>query len=497
MTNRALAIISGKGGVGKTSLAVALAQVIASSNSAVLVADFDFLNRGLSELVGDKGEELSAPALELGITVGGSESVYRFRLSKVTSSIYCLLAPPIEVDQINVVESLSRAEILTKLSTLIASASEICKAQALIIDCHGSADALSRTAVAMCGDSLVVCVPEVITFFGTKKILEDLSRDAETSSEHPTRFHVIYNRVGLPFSTGLLTRWSEQYFSRWTAEPGPLAVIPSDEAISIAAVHRIFPQVVGLYSPAVEKLRIAVATLFGTEAPELVSSEARFVNRFLHPFYLPRSVPFSALLEPNIPVRTLIITLATVVGAWLTLLAFPQLLDLLQLKNRYSAADAVTGVAAAYTVVLALTFWSIIAYAARSAVVCDDEVASAFRLKMIGFRGALRVVFCVLAMIVGTVFMISLSSTADDRELLTLGASTAALFPPGVMNAVVTWIRHVELVVEWVSRIYLGLFAIVFSMRMLRSLLFRSVSIETLARLAFVGICAFAVHEYY
>jgi len=495
MTREALAIISGKGGVGKTSLAVALAQIIANSNSNVLVADFDFLNRGLSELVGGKGETLHA-ALELEISEGSVISRHRFRLCKVAPSIYCLLAPTMEVCQLQTLERLSRTELFTKLAALLNNACDVCSARAFIIDCHGSADVISRTAVAMCDDALVVCVPEVITFFGTKSILEDLSNDASISRDHPTRFHVVFNRVGQSFSTALLSQWSQKYFNRWTAEPAPIAVIPSDDTISIASVNQTFPQIAPLYSLGAEKLRVATATLFGRRAPYLVSAETRFVGRFLRPFYWARSVPFSTLLDPSIPTKTLVVTLAAMVSIFLVYAAFPHLFDVLHLKDRITIAETVTAVAAGYTVVLALVFWAIMAHATRSAVVFDNEISSTFRSGVTGLRSHLRILFCILAIVVGTVFMISLTSAADDQDLMTFGVATASLFPPGVMSAVVTWLRHVDLTVQWVSRFYLGAFTVVFAIRLLRSLLFRSISMETFMRIAFVAVWVFALREY-
>ena len=61
------AVVSGKGGTGKTTLSVALAHELSKSGSVLLV-DLDFFNRGLSGLFADhivQDYEVSSPAATL------------------------------------------------------------------------------------------------------------------------------------------------------------------------------------------------------------------------------------------------------------------------------------------------------------------------------------------------------------------------------------------------------------------------------------------------
>ena len=58
-SGKTVSIVSGKGGVGKTAIALSLASELAVAGNEVVLIDFDLSNRGLSEHVSGRGGSMA------------------------------------------------------------------------------------------------------------------------------------------------------------------------------------------------------------------------------------------------------------------------------------------------------------------------------------------------------------------------------------------------------------------------------------------------------
>ncbi|BDT65967.1 iron-sulfur cluster carrier protein [Comamonadaceae bacterium OS-1] len=491
-----IAITSGKGGVGKTTLAIGLAQIISTSGSPVLLIDLDFLNRGLSELIGDHGECLPNKKF----TEFNDDRLHILnefsKIQKISDNIYCLIAPQIDITGIHQLENVSPEEIFEAISAIINKSILDCNARVAIIDCHGSADSISRTAVAIAKNILIVCIPELITFFGTRQLINSFTSVQEIEKSNERKFHLIFNRVGQGFTTTLLTHWSRKYLGETFKNNPPIAVIPADDTISIASLDELLPTKQAMYSSAVEKIRILTATLFKSHSTDLLSPETKFVNKFFKFIYTPRSVPFSGFLNALIPMRTLMMTTGIIVAAALLNIAFPILTTLIQHYIDIRIEDVVATVGATYSIFLALAFWGVLAYVTNSLLECDSELSG---ILSTGLRSKklFRIIFCILVIIIGTVFLtlLTFEDGAAENDLLHLAPLLGGIMPKEAYIALMKWLFLAFSTITWSARFYLLLFSLVFILRSIRTILFRPKSPEMAIRLFLIIILAWLLNQ--
>jgi cellulose biosynthesis protein BcsQ len=111
-----IALVSGKGGVGKTVLAVACAQFLSKSNRT-LVIDLDFFNRALTGLLsqGDVVHNIDAPDfLPTKDTVDDAWQILR-----VTDNLFHIRYPDLREDQIRIFETLHVERLRRSLERFI------------------------------------------------------------------------------------------------------------------------------------------------------------------------------------------------------------------------------------------------------------------------------------------------------------------------------------------------------------------------------------------
>jgi cellulose biosynthesis protein BcsQ len=485
-----LAITSGKGGVGKTTLAIGMAEVLASSKCSVLLADFDFLNRGLSELIGDRGES----GFMQSTIAFDRQSYANFELRRLTNRVSCLLAPRLSTSDFRDLDSRPREFLNAKLTASLSWAVEQTGADIVLIDCHGSADAVTRTAVAIASDTLIVCVPEIITFFGTKTILESLRSDSEIAQTPATRLHIIFNRVGKDFTTSILSTWSYKYFGDAIDSPRPLAVIPFDERISIATSDSLFPTETAAYAAATEKLRIAVFDLYSKEAPKLISRETKFVSKYLRAFYTPRTPPLSGILNASIPMRTLMTALSFFVAGVAALIAFPSFAELAPAQYRPTIDDGFKIGFASYTVVLFLGFWALFAYVDDALIFNDSRASGILRWGLMR-KGMGHAFISTAIVFLGSLLFIALSNKQSEELPASLVAALSmAGLPAQIVEPVKAWILAASAAGTWATRVYLAVFVLIFAVRFLRTALFRPRSLEVIWRIAIAAAVGWVMH---
>ena len=163
---KVLSVVSGKGGVGKTTLSLSLAYELSLAGNSVLMMDFDFYNRGLSELATGHGyvkNEMRVPEEAFFLT--HKQTVDSWNILELDKGIKFVDIPHLKSDDFDSFESLSTSKIRKQIRQLVNIASDATNADVVILDCHGSRDAVSYAASAISDHMFVVCTPETATFF--------------------------------------------------------------------------------------------------------------------------------------------------------------------------------------------------------------------------------------------------------------------------------------------------------------------------------------------
>ena len=172
-----ISIASGKGGVGKTTLTLALAYELGSAGNKVLLLDCDFYNRGLLELAKNYGHA-SQTFLDWDFQLH-PETVFHdtsWRILHLGSNTSTIEIPALDPERLRRLESLSPQQTKNFISDLTQAAILATGADVVILDCHGGRDAISFAAAAISDHLLVVSAPELSTFFGTIQFIKDSGR---------------------------------------------------------------------------------------------------------------------------------------------------------------------------------------------------------------------------------------------------------------------------------------------------------------------------------
>ena len=303
-----LSIVSGKGGVGKTTLALALAQELSAAGNRVLLVDLDFTNRGLLELVSHTTT----------ITVTKSEPI-KFASSKglpedlslsilhIGPNIQVLDCPALTPDQISHVEAQTIAESSIFVRSLLSTILARHPADIVLLDCHGSRDTVSYAACGLSDHVLVISTDDKITFYGTIRFIRE-ARElfAEMEVGNP-KFHLVFNATSGLVRTSTLAYWYNRHFRKYFDDDRFCAAIPLEPRVSIASSEELFPTRRYHYSAMAEKVRLLVWDLFQADKKIRVSAESRFVSKIAGVIIRPIKPLFALLTDVKVPYRALVV----------------------------------------------------------------------------------------------------------------------------------------------------------------------------------------------
>jgi len=254
-----IAFVSGKGGVGKTMLAVAAAKELADAQPT-LVLDLDFFNRGLSGLLshGDNIVQISRPAF---LSVDDDRKA-DWEIIKVSGDLYNVVYPDVAQEEVEYLDRLGIVQLSEQLLEFVREAASIAKCSTVVLDCHGGPDSLSFAACLIAQYSLLVSEPDRITMYGTLHFLRKLNSVAE--SKQPN-INLVFNKVVEAFSPRFLRNLYndhlKQYFdNRPLLASFPLEVYLTKEFEKYPFVTEYYPQ-----SMLAQKMQVLLTDLLSKE----------------------------------------------------------------------------------------------------------------------------------------------------------------------------------------------------------------------------------------
>jgi cellulose biosynthesis protein BcsQ len=216
-----LAIVSGKGGVGKTMLAAAIARELSRASRTLLV-DLDFFNRGLTGLL-QTGKEVQIICKPDFLAQAETAEEEKWRILEVEKNLYHVSYPDLTEEDMRKFESSDVQELRRSLEAFILEAAEKCACNCVVMDCHGGPDNSSFAACLFADHALLISEPDRITFYGTLNFMRQLKR--ATKDEHPD-VHLVFNKVVPAFSALFLQTFYRKHLREEFGGRPLLAIFP-------------------------------------------------------------------------------------------------------------------------------------------------------------------------------------------------------------------------------------------------------------------------------
>jgi cellulose biosynthesis protein BcsQ len=294
--------VSGKGGVGKTMLSVAVAREL-SLNNRTLIVDLDFFNRGLTGLM-SKGEitcQVDKPAFLLDKE---SDAAPKWIVTKVAENLFNIAYPDLLPEEMQRFETLDVNILRDSLKAFIEEASEKCQCECVVLDCHGGPDNSSFAACLLADYSLLVSEPDRITFYGTLNFLRQLKR---IGGEQQVDLHLVFNKV-VPAFSGLFLRSLYNRLIREHFSGRPLlAIFPLEVYLTKEFEKTPFLTAVYPYSWLAKKTRALLGDLMSLEHADTLPPTVRATPKWARAYT-------RLSLGKQLPLLNMNVVMLTVVG---------------------------------------------------------------------------------------------------------------------------------------------------------------------------------------
>lgn len=184
-----VAFVSGKGGVGKTTIATNFAYGVAAGGHDCMLIDVDFQNLGCTGLFEANWPMPDADALTL---LRDCPATVETDIAYVTASLRFLPAAFRYPNTDDFLDSTS--DIVRRLNHVLAVLRARFSTDVFILDCHGAVDPMSIAAAGVANHTVVVTEPDSVTFAGTLELI-DSYYDAYVGTDFTPRISYVVNRI--------------------------------------------------------------------------------------------------------------------------------------------------------------------------------------------------------------------------------------------------------------------------------------------------------------
>lgn len=273
----AIAFVSGKGGVGKTTLAANVAWLISQAPARVLLIDLDFQNLGCTGLIGSwyRLEESYALAL---IQADQEPQNQPPSLTRITENLQFLPAGLVaQTEERRDAFPDDPQDLYARLSELLGNLHKSCSIDCFVLDCHGGIDATSIASAGVCDYTMVVTEADTVTFAGTLGLVDSYYQQYRFSDREP-KVEYIVNRIPAKYKwkdlDELYKKYLKKQLGRFTKSKSVLSYIPAENYI--ADSFGDYPFQVELAPTAIftRKLELILYSLFNHSRPNLISEKA-------------------------------------------------------------------------------------------------------------------------------------------------------------------------------------------------------------------------------
>lgn len=274
-----LAVVSGKGGVGKTMLAVAIAKELSRTRRTLLV-DLDFFNRGLTGLLQKCTVLQTIPKPDFLAAVESREAS-TWELVEVTKNLYHVFYPDLTDQDMRKFESSDVLDLKRSLEAFILSTAAAGACDCVVLDCHGGPDNSSFAACLFAHHTLLISEPDRITFYGTLNFLRQLRK---TTDERPLSVFLVFNKVVPAFSSAFLNAFykrhlREEFSGRPLLAIYPLEVYLTKEFEKTPFLTEVYPN-----SLLARKTQVLLYDLLRKDHSSWLSARAKSLPRFMRSY---------------------------------------------------------------------------------------------------------------------------------------------------------------------------------------------------------------------
>lgn len=478
-----LSVVSGKGGVGKTTFCLAIAQELAAGKNNVLILDIDFSNRGLTEHLSGVVDQDDLTELQEPVAApneGCENKVARIR--QIDSNIVTVVFPVYSQEELGLFESLSLCKGREFINQVIHSVMMTKKVDVVLLDCRGSRDALSFAAATVSDHVFVVSTDEKITFLGTLRFIKGVRN--QISNSPATRMHLVFNRVSDNVRSSTLSYWYQQHFREYFDDDDVLSIIPLDAEASLATSTKEFPTRGYIYSSMADKVRVLVSDLFRDDSRISVSKEARFVASTLGMALRPRLPVGAIIIDGKFPHKVLMTSLALIFLVTVGIVGVGDEKFSNFFLNDENNFLIFSGVSTCLVVIFA---WMTFTYLCRFMLREDGLLVSD-----LAYRGATHLGMVVWRVVLVCLGILVLMLGIELGRQAEADGNTEALFKGFLSEEgaedLFELSRLGNMAVGIVAYIMVGVFGLIFILRSVRVLLFRIKSMEFLYRVVIVTV---------
>ena len=266
---KTLVVTSGKGGVGKTTLALNIARQLSLAGCRTLIVDFDIHNKGTTGLFLDRLSEASPSILDVvrksnGFAPETLESIAsETELIQLADKEELFLFPATRPRELirweQFVEDVP--QMVEFFRGFFRRLGEQYGLDVVVIDCYGGIDTLTVAATGVADDTIIVNEPNIITFSGTLMLYSHLAQVYQGEERAP-RIHFVINRVTARYGYRFLEAEYKKHLAPLGVDRAILAYFPFDKLILETFGDSPFYTELLPKSLVTRKIRLLIATLW-------------------------------------------------------------------------------------------------------------------------------------------------------------------------------------------------------------------------------------------